>query len=102
MTFFRESTRNINDTAVQASVTMNSSTTTKIVDLNLNRLYLRIDNVGNQTVHLKLQAASVDNIKIGIQIPPDGFWEMPTDNSYTGEVSGIAASDGPAVNYTEY
>lgn len=102
MAAFRERTRNTTTTATQAAVTINSSTSAKIVDLNLDRVYLRIDNVGNQGVHLKLQAAAVDNLKVGIYIPSDGFWEMPTDNIYTGEVSGIAASDGPTVHYTEY
>jgi len=95
--------RNENDTAdVSSTIVLNASTSTAISTSNTSRTYFIFNNPSNQDVWLKLQAASVDNDKKGIFVNRGGFWEMPTDNIYNGEISAIAVVSTPDVYYTEY
>lgn len=95
--------RATNDTAVNTTITLNSSTATTIKSANPNRIFFRIDNIGFQDVILKLQAASVDDIKRTILVSRGGgFWEMPPDKVYTGEISAITINGSVDVYITEY
>ena len=97
--------RNINthDTAVlSAAIALNSSTSTTVQASNDDRLFFSFSNADNRDVWLKLQAATTDNDMKGIFVPRNGYWEMPTDNTYTGEISAIAVSGTPDVYTTEY
>ena len=101
--------RNLADTTSQTSVTLSSSTSTKISDAltdglqTQQRSYFRVDNDTNHDIYIKLQAASVDNIALGILVKgKGGFWEMNPDSIYTGEISAIAATDSPTIFITEY
>ena len=78
-----------NEATLSDAITLNSSTSIKILDSDTKRIYTGISNIGNQDVWLKLQAASVDNEKKGIFIPSRSFYELPPDNVYTGEISAI-------------
>ncbi len=95
--------RNEDDTAdISSAITLNASTSTTIIAINTSRIYFRFDNPSNKNVWLKLQAASVDDDKKGIFVDKGGHWEMPVDNIYNGEISGIADVDAPDVFHTEY
>jgi len=94
---------NTNDTATLSSaVALNATTSTTVAVSLSERIVFTFSNPGNKDVWLKLQAASVDNDMKGIFIPRNGYWEMPTDNIYTGEISAIAVSGTPSVHITEY
>lgn len=82
-------TGNLNDTATNPADVSVAVTSTKLLDLNLDRLYCAISNVSNKTVRLKFQAADVDDLIEGIALEPGDRWEMPLDNIYTGEISAI-------------
>lgn len=95
---------NVNDTgALSSAITLNSSTSVKIQDAAADRIYFIVTTPGSPAFWVKLQAASVDNDKDGIFVPAgQGFWEMPVDSIYTGEISAIADDDGLDVYTTEY
>ena len=101
-------TQNTNDEAnIPSSITLNATTSTKIADANTRRIFFHVNNnTASDAIWIKLQAASVDNDKKGIYLQkkdlPDGRWQMPPDNIYTGEISAIADSGTPDVFVTEY
>ncbi len=108
---FLQRHRNISPIAtVSDAIELNSSTSIKIADANPNRIFFRvnIDGImGNDSVFIKLQSASVDDIKKGMWIGRQGNvfkigWTMPSDEKYIGEISAIAASGSPEVFVTEY
>ena len=102
--------RNLADTTSQTAVTISSTTATKISDAltdgleSQERSYFRVDNSSNVgDIIIKLQAASIDNLSIGIVvIKMGGFWEMPQGSIYVGEISVIASNGSPIVLVTEY
>ena len=97
--------RNANTTGtatIDTGITLNTSTSVKVGDSNDDRIHFEISNDGPGKVFLKLQAASVDDIKKGIIIQSGQTWWMPTDNIYTGEISAIANTGSPVVYPTEY
>lgn len=99
---------NVTDTAfIASSVTLNTSTSVKIADIKKDRIFFNVNNNNNTSgFWLKLQAASVDNLKKGIYITGKSgstpTWEMPTTNIYTGEICAIADVDGPTAYVTEF
>jgi len=93
---------NVNDTASQTSVALNSTTATTVAAANASRMVFQFYNVSNKDVWLKLQAASVDNLKIGIFVLRGTRWAMPVDNMYTGEISAIADNATSTGYITEY
>jgi len=93
---------NRNDTAtITAGIVMNNSTSVTIQSATSDRMGLTIFNEGAGSVWIKFQAATVDNDKKGILIRRNSIYEMPTDNMYTGEVSGIADAANGTVFPTE-
>lgn len=94
---------NFSDTAVLSDpIQLNASTSTMIADSNMGRIFFRIDNSSNNAIWIKLQAASVDDIKKGIFIGARSWWQMPVDNMYSGEISAIADLNNPQIHTTEY
>jgi hypothetical protein len=95
---------NKNDTATMSdAIVINKTTSTTLSVANADRTYLLICNTSSKKVWVKLQAASVDNDKKGIFLKKETFWEMVTDNVYTGEVSAIGDNDDNLDIYvTEY
>ena len=101
----KEIGRNTNTTdesTLSDAIACNATTSTTIQAANEDRIFFAASNPGNKDGWIKLQAASVDNDKKGIFLPRNGYWEMPTDNFYTGEISFIAVSGTPDINTTEY
>jgi len=106
--------RNTTDTATSSPVALNSSTAVKLADANPNRIFFNVTINGgssDERIFIKLQAASIDNVKTGIWIgrslDEDGSyfkvdWEMSPDNIYTGEISAIMDSGSHTVHFTEY
>lgn len=106
--------RNVNDTATTAEYSLNSTTAIKIADANPSRTFFHVNINGgtsNESIWIRLKAASEDNIKCGIWIgrfiDEDGSfakvcWEMPPDNIYTGEISAIMESGTHSVHVVEY
>ena len=92
--------RNINkynNPLLTSGIMLNPDTSTKILDVNPNRIGYRISNTSSKDVWIKEQAASVDNAKKG-----DIVWKRSTgtsevDNIYTGEISAIAVSGNPII-----
>ena len=97
-----ERTANRSDESDQGSVALNATTSVTVVSANPDRISFRLDNPSNQGIWLKLQAASIDNIKTGIFVDKGGHWPMDTDNFYDGEISAIAAVGNPTATFTEY
>lgn len=94
---------NTNTTAtISSAIALNNLTSVTVVNANTKRIFLFISNIGNKDVWIKLQAASVDDDKKGIFIHAHESWKMPSDNIYTGEVSGIADKGTPSIFITEY
>lgn len=98
---------NFNDTATLSSaIALNSTTSTKIGDSvvlpSQLRIFFSVSNNSNKDIWIKMQADSVDNDKKGIFVPRNGYWEIPMDNVYHGEISAIADSGSPSIYITEY
>lgn len=89
------------DETTQMPVLLNSAAS-EIVSTAKFRQVFEFYNDSNQLVWLKLQAASVDNLKEGIPVDKGGDWKMPISNPYFGEISAIAEANGPTINFTEY
>lgn len=105
---------NRNTETTQSIVSLNSTTATKIADKNLARIYFSIClncSVSPACVFIKLQAALVDNLKVG-EILFRNFtgndnafqmrWEMSPDNIYNGEISAISELGNVDIHVTEY
>ena len=92
------------DGVVSSSVTVTRFTSVKVADENEKRLFFHINNNDtNRDFWVKLQPAATDNDRKGIMVQGRSFWEMPTDNIYTGEICVIADSFLPVQVYvTEY
>lgn len=84
------------------SVALNSDTAVKILDANDSRISVNFGNDTSKTVKIKYQPASVDNLKVGINLWGRSDREMTPDNLYTGEISAIAISGTPTIDITEY
>jgi len=99
-------TINTHDEATQGSVTAIGTSIT-VIAANPERIYFSINNgAASESCWVKLQAASVDNVKEGEFLAEKGegrtFWEMPPDNIYTGEISVIRENSNVIVFFTEY
>ena len=95
-------TQNTNDIANISIVSLNTATSTKILDANSRRIVVIISNAGDADVWIKLQPAATDNDKKGIFIAAGGCRQLPLDNPYTGEISGIADDINGDINITAY
>jgi len=91
---------NTSPTAVlSAQILVGSSTSVALsaalVVSDLDRISLKVTNMGNKDLWVKLQAAAVDNDKKG-QLVPAGASQVifQTPIAYAGEVSGIMNSGG--------
>jgi len=108
MTIKKGRTTNTNDTATVTAIVLNSSTSTVISPANPDRLFFHVNNgiEPDKACWIKLHAANVDNVKHGIVIHEGqkgtGFWQMPVDNIYPGEISAIAQDTPCTVYVTEY
>ena len=108
MTLKTERTRNTNDVAiVSVGVTLNTATSVIIAAANPNRVFFHVNSdFPDKACWIKLQAATVDNVKKGIFLneKEKGItqWEMPSDNIYTGEISAIAEDGNPIAYVTEF
>lgn len=96
------------DTAfLSPAIAIAGNASVKIADANPNRKFFSVCTDGdNQAVWIKLQPASVDDVKKGIWIEAKigaiNYWEMLTDNIYTGEISAISNGGNVNVYVTEY
>lgn len=102
-------TRNFNDTAIVSSaISLNDTTSTTLSVAKSNRIFWAISiphALGpglSVEIWLKLQSASTDNDKKGINLSSGDYWEMPMDNTYTGEISAITTSGTEDVFITKY
>ena len=99
---------NVTDSAtVKNIITLNATTSVIISSADKARIFFNVNNNdGTKGFWIKLQAASVDNIKKGIFIASKtgskSYWEMPSNNIYTGEICAIADIDSPDAYVTEY
>ena len=93
--------------SISDAMPITNMTSVKIADANPLRRYFSVCTDGdNQAVWIKLQPANIDNDKKGIWIEAKigalNFWQMPTDNIYSGEISAIANSANVNLFTTEY
>ena len=104
MTARIERTRNTNATAILSDqITVGTTTSTKIADKNLKRVFFIVTNNDTNAVWIKLQAASIDDEDKGIYLYGRGSsWQMPKDIYYTGDISAIAETNNPKLTLTEY
>lgn len=99
---------NVTDTAtIKNPISLNASTSTTISSADSARIFFNVNNNDStKGFWVKLQAASVDNVKKGIyitsKIGSNPAWEMPSLNIYTGEICAIAEVDSPDAYVTEY
>jgi len=94
--------RNTNDSSTTTEISLNASTSTTVKAAGINFIVFTFSNPSSKKVLLKLQAASVDNLKEGIVVFPKTVYEMPTGNLYTGEISAISESGTPDIFVTQY
>ena len=94
--------RNTSDEAETNTTALNDTTATKIKDAGFAFVRLEIVNESNKDVYIKLQAATIDNLKEGEFLPRGSVWEMPADQPYIGERSAIAVSGAPSVTVNMY
>ena len=95
--------RNFNqnsDATLSDAITANSSTSVTAQAANDGRFFFAISVPDERGVWLKFQAASVDDDKKGIFVPAHSYWEMTTDNIYTGEISVIVDTGDDVSIYT--
>lgn len=100
---------NFNETATLSSaISLNDTTSTTLSTAKSNRIFWAI-SIPPATgpglsvqVWLKLQSASTDNDKKGINLSSGDYWEMVTDSIYTGEISAIVESGTEDVFIIEY
>lgn len=104
-----QSTINSSLEAYSSIISINDTTSTKIANAQIktdgrpNRIFFSVNNPDRKnSIFIKLQAASIDNNKIGIIVGPKGYWEMPIDNIYKGEISVISDNDSFDIYVTEY
>jgi len=86
---------------LSSAISIDDATSSTLVATNANRKYVAI-TVRLKDTWVKLQAASVDNDKKGIYVAEDHTYELPTDNIYTGEISGIGDQGDADIYVTEY
>lgn len=102
-----ETNINTNTTSTVTSVAINSTTAVTLCAVNFNRLFFHADNDDNAIgFWLRLYPAAQDTIKHGIFVSgkngANPFWEMPTQDKYTGEISAISVSGNHTAYITEY
>ena len=95
------------DATIGAAINVGNMASVKIAEANPARRFLYVHaNGDSKPVWIKLQSAAADNDKKGIWVERKAgvnpFWQMPTDNIYTGEISAIADSVSVDVFVTEY
>lgn len=94
---------NANSAATTNLIALNSSTATKISDVNIDRVMIAFSNGSAFDIWLKPQPASVDDLKQGILLPKNsGHILIDRDNGYTGEWSAIANADSPDICVVEW
>ena len=96
----RAKPRNTSDSITLSTISLNSSTKTKLVDANVNRLSFTASNNSNKDIWLIRQAAAGSATE-DIIMPAKSFYEMPTDPIYTGEISAIALNGTPDITVGE-
>jgi len=89
-------------TATTTAPALNATTSTTIKAASTNFIGLSISNGSTESVWIKFQTASVDNLKQGIYLKPNAFYEMPLGQKYTGEISAIANAGTPTINVVVY
>ena len=94
--------RNSSDEATTTTITLNDSTSTLIKAAGAFFTRFEVSNQSNRDVYIKLQAASVDNIKEGEFLPRGSVWTMPEDQLYIGEISAIADAGTPDITVNTY
>lgn len=101
---YNKSRKNTSDTAtIPAAFVVTTTTSLKISDANTERIFFHVNNNNTaDAIWIKLQAASVDNVKKGIFVPAGERWEMPAGDTYTGEISAIADNTTTNTYTTEY
>lgn len=96
--------RTTNDETLTAATTLNSTTAVKIADANPARHVFYFSNPTNKDMVLKLQAATVDNLPIGILVLR-GTRERLSESDgadYIGEISGMTLSGTGDIWTVEY
>lgn len=83
-------------------ISLNTTTSTKILDANPNRNNVWVSNVGlTSEIWVKLQTALTDNDKKGILLPKNTSFRLFGDAVYTGEISAIASVNNPNIAVVE-
>jgi hypothetical protein len=98
-------TRLPTQTAATSAVTnvAASAASVTLIAANANRKALYIFNAGTSNLFVRLGAvAATTTTGFTYMVPPNGFWELPDDPIYVGEVRGIwSATGGSGANLTE-
>lgn len=115
MTFKLGRTRNVSDTVVTNTYTINSTTATKIADVNDRRVYFSATLApGNDDIDviIRYYPAAQDNTKHGTDVltryraSNDNRFHlrhvMTPDTIYTGEISAICQSGSVDIFVTEF
>ncbi len=95
-------TENDTDSITTTTVALNATTATKIVDAlgltDQNHIKIYVDNPNNKDIVIKFQAASVDNIAVGLTIlKGEGKTILELPNVYRGEISAMTVTGDKTV-----
>jgi hypothetical protein len=71
-----------------------SATNVTLKAANTSRKALYIMNAGTSSLYAKLGATATTTTSYTYMVQPNGFWELPDDPIYTGQVDGIWAATG--------
>lgn len=94
-------TRNTNDTVdISSAVAVNSSTAVVLDIAREKRIFFSV--TADRDIWIRFRIANSDNNKDGIPIPRNGYWEMPTDAVYTGEISAMTETGSGVINVVAY
>lgn len=107
MVLLTQRTKNTNSVASVPSAIGLSATAAVLAVENPKRIFFHSNNSdSNQGYWIRLYPAAQDNLKRGIFVSgrngPKPWWEMKSDNLYTGEISAVADVGTPNACTTEY
>jgi peroxiredoxin len=78
-----------------------SATSVTVLASNASRKNATFYNDSTATLYLKFGSTAASTTSYTVQIPPNGYYELPNGSIYTGQLTGIWSAANGAVRVTE-
>lgn len=88
-------------TGTKSNIASSASSVT-ILAANTSRKGAMIYNDSTQVLYLDLSGGTASNTSYSVQVPPNGFFELPGPTIYNGAITGIWASVNGNARVTEF